>query len=102
MLHGVLNKSIKKQLKQFVNMDEKDLEIDRLIRMNRMSKNKNVAIKLGKMLEVFEMNQNHNEIIGGLGIVEVDGDWEEDDNDANIVKSRAESPVKIKKIAKVA
>lgn len=45
-LHGVLNRNIKKQLSQFVNMDEKDLEIDRLIRMNRANKNKNVAIKL--------------------------------------------------------
>jgi hypothetical protein len=45
-LHGVINRSVKKQLKQFVNMDEKDIEIDRLIRMNKTHKTKNVSIKL--------------------------------------------------------
>jgi hypothetical protein len=38
------------QLKEFIKMDEKDVEIDRLIRMNKTYKNKNVAIKLDKML----------------------------------------------------
>ncbi len=52
-LHGVLNRSVKLQLTHFVNMDEKDVEIDRLIRMNKMNKNKNVAIKLEKVLEAF-------------------------------------------------
>jgi len=46
----VINSSIKKQLKLFVNLDEKDIEIDRLIRMNKMNKNKNASIKLGKIL----------------------------------------------------
>jgi hypothetical protein len=49
-LHGGINSSIKKQLKRFVNMDEREIETDRLIRMNRMNKSKNVSIKLGKIL----------------------------------------------------
>lgn len=69
LLHGVLNRSVKKQMKQFVNMDEKDIEIDRLIRMNKMNKNKNVAIKLGKVVEALELKRNHNEIIENLGIL---------------------------------
>ena len=56
-------------MKQFVNMDEKDIEIDRLIRMNKMNKNKNVAIKLGKVVEALELKRNHNEVIEKLGIL---------------------------------
>jgi len=73
-LHGVINKSIKGQIKQFINMDEKDVEIDRLIRMNKMNKNKNVSIKLGKILEAFEIKKKHDHIIQKLGIVEEDDD----------------------------
>jgi len=41
-------------------MDEKDIEIDRLIRMNKTSKNKNVSIKLEKILSAFELKKDHD------------------------------------------
>ena len=69
ILHGVLNRSVKKQMKPFVNMDENDIEIDLFIRMNKMNKNKNVAIKLGKVVEALELKRNHNEVIEKLGIL---------------------------------
>ena len=55
-------------------MDEREIEIDRLIRMNRMNKSKNVSIKLGKILEVFDIKKNHDEVISRLGILEEDGE----------------------------
>lgn len=73
-IHGGINAGVKRRLQQFVNMDEKDIEIDRLIRMNKTSKNKNVSIKLEKILSAFELKKDHDQVIRKLGIIEIDQD----------------------------
>ena len=81
-MHGGINSSIKKQLKWFVNLDEREIEIDRLIRMNRMNKSKNVSIKLGKILEAFDIKKNHDEVINNLGILKQDNESNDSDEEA--------------------
>ena len=46
-----------------------------------MNKSKNVSIKLGKILEVFDIKKNHDEVISRLGILEEDGEEEGSDGE---------------------
>lgn len=40
-------------------MDKKDLDMDRLIRMNKTHKNKNDSIRLVKILQTFQVKNEH-------------------------------------------
>ena len=49
-----------------------------------MNKSKNVSIKLGKILEVFDIKKNHDEVINKLGILEEDEqEWSEEEEEDN-------------------
>lgn len=49
-------------------MDKKDLDMDRLIRMNKTHKTKNDSIRLAKILETFEVKNEHLKLIKGISV----------------------------------
>jgi hypothetical protein len=47
------------KMNAFINMDERDGDVERIIRVNKQNKGKNVSIKLEKLLDIMHAKDTH-------------------------------------------
>ena len=56
-------------MNSFINMDQKDIDVERIIRINKQNKNKNDGIKIDQLLKIMDIKQTHDSVINKLGIM---------------------------------
>jgi len=65
-LHQAIQKNVDQGLDAFMDMDQKQIEVDRLIRLNKNYKNKNEVIKIKQLINSLEFKHEQDDKIRSI------------------------------------